>query len=160
MGGNQGRSWARRGLLAMVAGALLLGSSGCPSVAARTAIVNCQFNVRSVRIPRITPFEVQLRVTLGVHNPNKIAVIVDRFDYVVLVDGRKLADGANQNDVRIPVNKSRDLTISVRANVVDAAAVVHRLRRGGKRTVTVRGTVYVKVPWGRYPFPVEVTRRF
>ena len=145
----------------LLLGALLLSMvAGCPSVQSRVAIKDCQFNLRDVRILKITPFEAKLAVKIGVYNPNDIEVIVDRFDYVVLVNGRRLADGANTHDLLIPVNGSGDVNLTVRANVVDAAVVIGRLRKGGKRVATVRGTYYVRVPWGRYPFPVEVSRSF
>ena len=143
------------------AGLLLIALlAGCPSVAKRVAIRNCQVNLQSVHIERFTPFELELRLTLGIYNPNDIEVILDRFDYVALVDGLRLADGQSRHGVTIPVSRSRDVDVMVRTNLVDAAQVAYRLKAGGQRTATLRGTVYVDVPWGEYPFPIEVSRSF
>ena len=138
----------------------LLVAPGCSGIANRVALKNCQFNVRNVQLGAVSPLEVNLTVTLGIYNPNNIEVIVDRFDYVVLINGQRVADGASARDLTIGVNQSGDLPISVRANVVDAAKVFVNLRRSRRRRVTVRGTYYVQVPWGRYPFPVEISHDF
>ncbi len=138
----------------------ILALSGCPSVQKRLALKDCQFNVRGVTVDRITPFEAQLTVTIGVYNPNSIEVIVDKFDYTVLISGRKLADGVSQHGVAIPVNSSRDLKVSVRANVVDAAMAIQRLRGGAKRKITLAGTSYVRVPWGVFPYRFTVSKQF
>ena len=134
--------------------------AGCPSVAQRVAIKSCQVNLRDVRIERFTPFELELRLTLGVYNPNSIEVILDRFDYVGLVDGLRLADGQSRHGATIPVNQSRDVDVHVRTNLLDAAQVANRLRMGGQHTATLRGTLYIDVPWGEHPFPIEVSRTF
>lgn len=149
-----------RRALAILALAAIVALTGCPSVAQRVAIKSCQFSLHGVEVVRITPLEVELAVTLGIYNPNDIDVIVDRFDYTALIDGRKLADGQSRDQVTIPVNHTRDLRVSVRAATTDAAAAVQRLLPGGEHTITFRGTSYIEVPWGVHEFPVEVSRQF
>jgi LEA14-like dessication related protein len=155
---GQARMRRRVALLAVVLGIAAL--SGCPDVAARVAIKDCQFNVTNVQLRAVRGLNLHLDVTLGVFNPNKQTVIVDRFDYTVLLNGLKVADGAMQRDVEIPMHQSRDLPMSVRINAMDAARVGMALRRRGARRVALKGTYYVRVPWGRYPFPVDIQHRF
>lgn len=146
-------SWA---LTALVCAVLLLG--GCPSAANRLAIQQCQFNVRDLAVHGYGPLEIELLVTLGVHNPNDIDVIVDQMDYTVYFEGRKVATGRTLDDVTIPKGREGDLPITLRVNVVDLGMASAALLRG-HGLVKVRATYYVKLPWGRQPFPIDVERR-
>ncbi|MFT5431522.1 MAG: LEA14-like dessication related protein [Myxococcota bacterium] len=143
--------------LGLAVGLMLL--SGC-SIQNRIALKDCQFNVRNVAVQSLTPLELRLVVTLGIYNPNRIEVIVDRFDYVVLINNKRVVDGESTQDLRIGQNQTGDLPITVRANVVDATRIIIDMQRTKRRVVTVRGTYYIKVPWGEYPFPVEVSHSF
>lgn len=144
----------------LLALALLASGAGCPSVAERVAIKNCHFNLRGLKIVNLSPFEVTLRLTIGVYNPNEIQVVVDRFDYTLFIDGLKAADGANRHPAQIPVRQQRDLVVDLRVNVTDAARVIPRLRAGGRHQAKVEGTVYIGVPWGEYPYPLSFTGSF
>ena len=134
--------------------------SGCPSVAKRLALKDCQFSVVKVGLRSVRGLNVNLDVTLGVYNPNEEEVIVDRFDYTLLINRQRVAEGAMTRDVVIPVAQSRELPLSVRINVVDAARVGLALSRRGERGLRVRGTYYVRVPWGRHPYPLSFEHRF
>lgn len=140
--------------------ACLLVVTGCPSVQRRVAIRNCQFSVRNLEITRITPFKADFLLTVGVYNPNDIEVEVDRFQYAVLVNGHKVAEGWSKQELTIPVNQSRNLTVSLNANTLDVGVVIQRIKSGGRRVVQLRGTSFIRVPWGIHKYPFQVERRF
>ena len=145
-------------LLAFVACAALC--SGCPSRASREAIKQCHFTLRTIDVSGYGPLEVELLVTLGVHNPNDIEVVVDQMDYTVYLNGEKLTHGRTSQDITIPVGGNADIPISARLNAIELGRAAFTLLRGDDRVLKVRATYYIELPWGREPFPFEIERRF
>jgi LEA14-like dessication related protein len=149
---------ARLLLAALILGTLAL--SGCPSAEARLALRQCQFSVHDIRIRGYGALAVELEVDLTIHNPNDIDVIVDQLDYTLYLNGRKFALGETTRDVTIPRGRDGILPITMRLNVVDLGFIAPTLIRGKDRVLDVKATYYVAVPWGRYPYPIELRHRF
>ena len=144
-----------------IAAFLLLALGGsCVRVEERKALQNCQFSLQGFRILDVTPFRLRFGLRVGVYNPNRIDVIVDRFDYAVVVNGRKVGDGQNRTELTIPPGATGTLDVVLRANTIDAALVATQMRRTRSAAVTLRGTSYVRVPWGTFPVPFQVSRSF
>lgn len=154
----RGTALARLSLVALVL--LSLASTGCPSAEARLALRQCQFSVHDIRIRGYGALAVELEVDLTIHNPNDIDVIVDQLDYTLYLNGRKFALGETTRDVTIPRGRDGILPITMRLNVIDLGLVAPTLIRGRDRVLEVKATYYVAVPWGRYPYPIELRHNF
>ena len=134
--------------------------SGCPSAEARLALRQCQFSVHDIRVRGYGALAVELEVDLTIHNPNDIDVVVDQLDYTLYLNGRKFALGETTREVTIARGRDETLPITMRLNVIDPGLVAPTLIRGRDRVLDVKATYYVAVPWGRYPYPIELRHTF
>ncbi len=138
-------------------GLLLL--AGCPNPAQRLALQECQFTLRDISIKGYGPLEMDLLVTVGIHNPNDIDVIVDVLTYTAYINDKRLGSGETTQDVTIPRMRHADLPVSLKMNLVDVGYAGAAALRASERVLRVEATYWVELPWGRRPFPVSVSRR-
>ncbi|MBM3275843.1 MAG: LEA type 2 family protein [Candidatus Sericytochromatia bacterium] len=143
---------------------LLAGCDLVGAIASRQAITRAEFSFKTAEITNLdVPLLVQnpgadLKVTLGVKNPNPIALL-DKLDYQVTLQGQPVATGFLGEEFKVEPGASRDLIlpISVKYSALPDPIVDALLKR--EVAVAIKGASHLSTPFGTLDFPMEVGGR-
>jgi len=56
-------------------------------------------------------------IILSVKNPNKSAAVIEKFDYLILLDDKEAVSGSSNTKIDIPADKQVEFPLSARANL-------------------------------------------
>lgn len=146
----------------------LLSATGCQTLGSLAGIENPEYSIRSIR-PQValgfplSSSAIDFDILLEVQNPNSIGLTLDRIDFDLLVDDRRIVQGFANEGIRIPAEGIGDVRLEARVGynelrglweeVVDAV-------RGGRPDYEIRGTAYYDTPLGSLQLPFDVRQRF
>lgn len=138
--------------------ALTLSLSGCSSV----PVINPSYSLRGVN-PRLNlglPPSVDLDFTIGVDNPNPVAIRLDRLDFDLLINNNPILNNVRSDQgIRIPARSLGDVHLSAHVNFSNLQAIgnqIMELIRGNRASYQIRGNAYYDTPLGQLRFPVTV----
>jgi LEA14-like dessication related protein len=147
--------------VALAIGTIVL--SGCSSLA-NLHIVNPTYSLRDIR-PRLNlgiPPSIDFDFTVGVDNPNPVALRLDRFDFDLFInDNPVLRDVRSDQGVRIPARGIGDVRLSSHVTYNDIRTIFREIQdvvQGNRARYSIRGNAYYDTPVGQMRFPVTVSR--
>jgi len=148
--------------LCVVLALLTLSFSGC------AALQNLHIENPSYSIVDVTP-HVNLSVppsmdfdfTVGVDNPNPVALALDHFDFDIFVNRNQVANGTTFDRINIPARGTGDVRLRTHVNYKEIKTIFRQIAdivQGNRASYEIRGTAAYDTPVGRMSFPVTVDR--
>jgi LEA14-like dessication related protein len=108
------------------------------------------------------PPSIDLDLTIGVDNPNPVALRLDRFDFDVFINNNAVLNGVRSDQgINIPANGLGDVRVNARigyANIRTIYREIVDIVQGNRASYQLRGNAYYNTPIGQLRFPVEVSR--
>jgi LEA14-like dessication related protein len=149
-------------ILALSVSAVLL--SGCNSLA-NLHIINPTYSLRGVQ-PRVNfgiPPSMDFDFTVGVDNPNPVALRLDHFDFDLLINNNPILNNVRSDQgVHIPARGLGDVHLTTHVTSDNIRAIWREIQdvvSGNRASYTIRGNAYYDTPAGRLQFPVTVYSR-
>lgn len=125
---------ARRFLLFSLAGAL----AACASLKTPT------LQVESLRLDKVRITGAGLNVGFRVQNPNPEPLLIERFEYLLKLNGRDLGRGYYSDPIQLEGFKDERLSSSFGLNFFSLPGAVQRLLEADRAQVQVEGAFYVR----------------
>jgi LEA14-like dessication related protein len=147
-------------LVLLIAGCDLLGA-----IAARQAITKAEFSFKTAEITNLdVPLLVQnpgadLKITLGVKNPNPISALLDKLDYQVMLQGQSVATGELSDEFKVEPGASRDLVLPISLKYASLPDPIVDALLKREVSVGIKGASHLSTPLGTLDFPMEVGGR-
>jgi LEA14-like dessication related protein len=150
--------------LCLALAAMTLSLSGCSTVADALDIENPRYSLRDIR-PRIdialplSASSIDFDFTLGVENPNRVGLRLDKIDFSLFVNDSRILDSASEQRIAIPANGAGDVRLRARVGYQNIRSLwneVAGLIQGNRARYEVRGNAYYNTPVGQLRFPVTV----
>jgi len=138
--------------------------SGCSTIARNLNIVNPSYSFRDVR-PRVSvalplsASSIDFDLTVGVNNPNRVGLRMDRLDFSLFVNDSRLLDTVSNQQIRIPANGYGDVSLRARVDYNSLRSIwgeIVNVINGNRARYELRGTAYYDTPVGQLQFPVTV----
>ena len=150
--------------LCIALSALTLTLSGCSTVASALDIQNPRYSLRDFRArPAIalplSASSIDFDFTLGVTNPNRVGLRLDKIDFSLFVNENRILDTVSDQRLNIPATGVGDVRLSARVgyqNIRSLWSEVASLIQGNRARYEVRGNAYYNPPVGQLKFPVTV----
>ena len=142
-------------------------STGCQSLGALANIENPEYFIRSIR-PQVavalplSASTIDFDIQLEVQNPNSVGLTLDRIDFDLLVDDRRVVQGFANEGIRIPASGTGDVRLRARVGYNEIRGLweeVVQAVRGGRPDYELRGTAQYQTPIGRLDLPFNVRQR-
>lgn len=137
--------------------------SACSSLG-NLNIVNPSYSLRDVQ-PRVNlglPPSIDFDFTVGIDNPNTVALRLDRFDFDLLINNNPVLRNVSSNQgVHIPARGIGDVHLTSHVNYDDIRTIYREVAdivQGNRARYEIRGNAYYNTPIGQMRFPVTVTR--
>jgi len=149
-------------ILALSASVILL--SGCNTLA-NLHILNPSYSLRGVQ-PRVNfgiPPSMDFDFTIGVDNPNPVALRLDHFDFDMFINNNPVLNNVRSDQgVHIPARGLGDVHLTAHVTSDNLRAIwreIQDLVAGNRASYTIRGNAYYDTQVGRLQFPVTVASR-
>ncbi|MCB1172894.1 MAG: LEA type 2 family protein [Leptospiraceae bacterium] len=141
--------------------ASLFALAQCNVIAARQNLKNCKFSLEDVSLENMSFSGIDLGIVIGVENVNPAAVIVDRMDATIFLDGQEVGKGQNSSRVEIPAGEKKEVSFKLHSGYGQVGtALLSNLKGSGEIPYKLVGTAYLDVPLVgqmQFPFVVEDT---
>lgn len=148
-------------LLAAILAAALMS---CSSLA-NLHIINPTYSLRSVS-PRLNfgvPPSMDFDFTVGVDNPNPVALRLDHFDFDLLINNNPVLNNVRSDQgVHIPARGLGDVHLTTHVTYDNIRSIFREIQevvQGNRASYAIRGNAYYDTPTGRLQFPVTVYSR-
>jgi LEA14-like dessication related protein len=154
-------------LLAGICIALAVASltfTGCSTIASALDLVNPTYSIRDIRphvaigLPLSTS-SIDFDFNLGIDNPNKVGLRLDRVDFDLLVNQNRLLSSTTQQAVNIPARGFGEVPLRSRVGYNEIRGIwstVVELIQGNRAQYQVNGTAFYNTPVGAVRWPVTV----
>jgi LEA14-like dessication related protein len=143
--------------------ALALILAGCNSLA-NLQIINPTYSLRDVQ-PRLNlgiPPSMDFQFTVGVDNPNPVALRLDHLDFDLLINNNPILNNVRSDQgVHIPARGVGDVHVTTHVtydNIRSIYREVSDIVQGNRASYTIRGNAYYDTPAGTMQFPVTVNQ--
>lgn len=134
--------------------------SGCSAI----NIINPSYSLRSVN-PHLMlgiPPAMDVDFTIGVDNPNSVALRLDHFDFDLLINDTPVLNNVRSDQgVHIPARGYGDVNLRAHVNFANLQTIYRQIIdyiQGNRASYQIRGNAYYDTPIGTMRFPVAVTR--
>jgi LEA14-like dessication related protein len=97
--------------------------------------------------------------TIGVNNPNRVGLRLDRVDFNLFVNDSRILDSVSRQGINIPANGSGDVRLSARVGYESIRSLFREVAdviQGNRARYEIRGNAYYDTPVGTLKFPVTV----
>ncbi|HEY0142968.1 MAG TPA: LEA type 2 family protein [Thermoanaerobaculia bacterium] len=152
--------------LSLLAGLMLVLSSGCAAVQSALNIENPRYSIRDVR-PRVavaiplSASSIDVDFALEVDNPNRVGLDLDEINFNLFINESRILESVrSQQGVRIPANGRGDIQLRTRIGYDNLRSLwsemVHVIQ-GNRARYELRGDAFYDTPVGRLRFPVAVS---
>lgn len=124
-----------------------------------TLIDSPTVNLTSVKLADVSLSRQTFHLGFDVDNPNPFPLPIQAVEYRVILDEEKFAGGATEGQFTVPARGHDDFTISVDLDVLNTAAQLSSLLRGGMRepvSYELQGNLTVDIPFSK-PLPFSST---
>lgn len=124
-----------------------------------TLIDSPSVNLTSVELADVSLSRQTFHLGFDVDNPNPFPLPIQAVEYRVILDEEKFAGGATEGSFTVPARGHDDFTISVDLDMLNSAAQLSSLLRGGMREAVsyeLQGSLTVDIPFTK-PLPFSST---
>lgn len=152
-------AWLLTGLCIVLA-IVTVSLSGCNTLA-NLNIVNPRYSLRSVtpRVQLAVPPSMDFDLTVGVDNPNPVALRLDRLDFDLFVNDNHLLNSVSNQGVHIPARGLGDVHLTAHVGYNEIRSIFREVAdivQGRRAQYQIRGNAYYNTPVGTMRFPVTV----
>lgn len=149
--------------LCLALAVVTLALAGCTSLAGLN-IVNPRYSIRDIRphvdiaIP-LSASAIDFDFNLGVDNPNRVGLKLDRVDFNLLINDRQILQGFSDQRITVPAQGYGDVRLRARMGYESARSIfreVAEIIQGNRARYAIEGNAYYDTPVGRVKFPVSV----
>lgn len=148
-----------RYLTAAVMLAAVLASAGCAQLEKRRNIQNCNFDVQNFEVVDLSFTRLTLRVFLSIQNPTADDVVVDRLEFTLSVEGKRVGEGRTAVQQSIPPGGMQVATVDFVTTPAELGMqIVSVLGRQGQVAYRIDGKAYAPLFFGQeifYPFSID-----
>ena len=144
----------------LVLAALTFATSGCNSL----NVVNPSYSLRNVN-PRLNlgiPPSMDVDFTIGVDNPNPVALRLDHLDFDLLINDTPVLNNVRSDQgVHIPARGLGDVHLLAHVNFGNLQTIYRQIIdyvQGNRASYEIRGNAYYDTGIGTVRFPVNVRR--
>ncbi len=148
----------------LISASFLIVLSGCNSLA-NLNIVNPTYSLREIR-PRLNlavPPSMDFDFTVGVDNPNSVALRLDRLDFDLLINDNPVLNNVRSDQgVHIPARGLGDVHLTTHVTYDNIRSIYREIAdvvQGNRARYAIRGNAYYETPVGQMRFPVTVYSR-
>ncbi|MBX7059991.1 MAG: LEA type 2 family protein [Leptospirales bacterium] len=137
--------------------ALTLLSASCADLQRRQNLQRCRFSLQNVQVVRASLLAIELKLQLQVENPGDGEAQLDRLDFALFLEDRRLGDGKNQTPTTIPPGETRTIELDFRGSPAQLGLeLLSILGRSGEIRYRVEGVAYMDGALGTFPLPFTV----
>jgi LEA14-like dessication related protein len=139
---------------------LTFALSGCSALAYRH-LEKPEYRIVDVaaKVNASLPPSVDLDLTIGVDNPNPVALRLDAFDFVLFANEQRIANGSTADRVNIPPNGSGDVRLRAHLSYKGLKTIyrdVVDMVQGDHAHYTLEGNATFDTPLGQRTYPVKI----
>ena len=153
-------------LRVLIAAGLTVALGGCEvmnAVMQRAALAKADFSLERVALlaadlPFTPNAKADMQVVLGIANPNDIAVLLDKLDYELFLQGVRVGTGATGGDFSVDPGAKKELALTVAVPYAGLPQAVLTAITQRKADVAFKGISHLKTPLLTLDYPVEVTK--
>jgi LEA14-like dessication related protein len=138
--------------------------SGCNTLA-NLNILNPTYSIRGVQ-PRVNfgiPPTMDFDFTVGVDNPNPVALRLDHFNFDLLINNNRVLNNVRSDQgIHIPARGVGDVHLTTHVSYNDIRTIFNELAnivQGNRASYAIQGNAFYDTPVGRLQFPVTVYSR-
>jgi LEA14-like dessication related protein len=138
--------------------------SGCNTLA-NLNILNPSYSIRGVQ-PRVNfgiPPTMDFDFTVGVDNPNPVALRLDHFNFDLLINNNRVLNNVRSDQgIHIPARGVGDVHLTTHVSYNDIRTIFNELAnivQGNRASYAIQGNAFYDTPVGRLQFPVTVYSR-
>jgi LEA14-like dessication related protein len=138
--------------------------SGCNTLA-NLNILNPTYSIRGVQ-PRVNfgiPPTMDFDFTVGVDNPNPVALRLDHFNFDLLINNNRVLNNVRSDQgIQIPARGVGDVHLTTHVSYNDIRTIFNELAnivQGNRASYAIQGNAFYDTPVGRLQFPVTVYSR-
>lgn len=148
--------------LCIILSIVTLSFSGC-STLQNLNIINPTYRLVDVT-PHVNlgvPPSMDFDLTVGVDNPNAVALRLDQFDFNLFVNENQVANGVTADRISIPARGAGDVRLRTHVSYDNLRTIYREVMdvvQGNRARYEIRGNAAYQTPVGRLTFPVTVSR--
>lgn len=155
-------SLPRFALLASLSCLLLPPAGGCAlyhAYAQRQAIQQARFHLKSISVGGLDLSGANLLLTLELENPTTTAIVLDRLDYTLFVNDRRIVAGFTDRRATVPPGEVRPVTFDTYVRYADLGEQARTVLRQGLSSWRLEGVGHFDTPVGTVDYPVRLLGR-
>ncbi len=116
-----------------------------------------QLSLKNLQVNKLSLTGVDLKLKLGVKNPNSFSFNIGKLDYALDLAGKQFASGLTQKLADIPAKGNGDVEIPISLNLAGAISSVYSALSGQNIQAALRGTADLTTPYGAIPLPINTS---
>ena len=111
------------------------------------------FVVREISLKPRSLAEMELRLGIEVHNPNRFDLTLTSLDYTVFLEDRKIGEGRLERALQIPAASTTSIRAPLGVRFRDLGGGVRAFLTGGEIPYRIEGSAVIKTVFGSGTFP-------
>ncbi len=140
---------SRRLALALLA-VVAIHTVACGEMDRRRNIQNCKFSLVDIDLVEFGLENIKLRAVLEAFNPTESEALLDKFDFSLSLNGKKVGSGTNQLSTPIPPGGKASLTFEFSAALAELGSqLFSALVQGGALQYRIDGLAFVPLIFGQ-----------
>ena len=136
----------------MVAAASLSGCAAMGSLVKKVGFSEPTVEITGVQVLQASIEGVELGFFFQANNPNPIGLKVERLDYEVYLDGKRLGSGSNPRPIELPARGASSFSVTYAVSTKDVIEAGLSALGKNQHTVEVKATLGVGTPIGVLDF--------
>ncbi|MCB1168964.1 MAG: LEA type 2 family protein [Leptospiraceae bacterium] len=137
---------------------VVTATTDCAMQRMRENLKNCEFDLDSVSVKKISFTSVELALDVGIKNPNSEQVILDELVFDLYGNDRKLGSGKHGETAIIPASERKVVTIDFQASLSEIGLGLLSTLKSGQATYRMDGTAYLDTFLGKVPIPFSIEK--
>ncbi len=111
------------------------------------------FVVREISLKPRSLAEMELRLGIEVHNPNRFDLTLTSLDYTIFIEDRKIGECRLEQTFRIPSASTTTIRAPLSVRFKDLGGGVRAILTGGEIPYRIEGSAGIKTVFGSGTFP-------
>ena len=109
--------------------------------------------VREISLTPRSLLEMELRLGIEVHNPNRFDLTLTSLDYTIFIKDQKIGEGRLEQALRIPAASTTSIRAPLSVRFGDLGGGVRAFLTGGEIPYRIEGSAVIKTVFGSDTFP-------
>lgn len=141
---------SRRAALALLLTVFSIHTVACGEIDRRRNIQNCKFSLVDIDLVEFGLENIKLRAVIEAFNPTESEALLDKFDFSLSLNGKKVGSGTNQASTPIAPGGKAALTFEFSAALAELGSqLFSALVQGGSLQYRIDGLAFVPLIFGQ-----------